>query len=82
MSQDTITQRLDVVRAKAWVMDHEGRVHEDARTCEGAAHGWVDAQGGIGRVEAVDGTLPGAEVLEALDARYPGVRWLAELGLV
>jgi len=77
MRQDLITRRADAERGRAWTMDGAGRVRECPDHADAVAHGWVDAVGGVGRIEARDAGHPEQDVLEALATRYPGVRWLS-----
>ena len=65
-----------------WSMDTAGKIRMSiaapAEHCR--AEGWVDPKGTIGAVEKIDGEpavielLP-TEVLDQLEARFPGTRW-------
>ncbi|MFG0305413.1 MAG: hypothetical protein ACF8Q5_04275 [Phycisphaerales bacterium JB040] len=78
--------------AARWTMEPTGKIRlgAPARSPRSArparADGWIDASGHIGAVETVDGEpahvelLP-SEVLDLLEARFPGTRWFVGDGL-
>lgn len=71
-AQPDVEPGADTERAVAWTLMVAG----------GEAHGWVDAQGGVGRIESARGGLARdpRSLFEELDRRYPGVRWLSSAG--
>ncbi len=84
MSQTRTTPETAEQRWTSWTMDASGSIREGGEPGEAWAGGWVDEAGGIGRVtslrDASDGS--GATLLRGLSARYPGVRWFADRGVV
>lgn len=74
--------------AKQWIMEPSGKIRFGTPVAGKVmrAFGWVDTTGHIGGVENVDGEpatvelLP-SEVLDLLEARFPGTRWFVGTGI-
>ena len=82
MPHDLMTRIPDPSRGRAWTIDERGRVREGEGAGGSVASGWVDVPGGVGRIDVIDDRCADVcgRALEALEARYPGVRWLSERG--
>ena len=74
---------VSVQHGKRWTIDDAGHIRLGAARDPKAARalGWVDPTGHVGGVEFVDGEpaaielLP-TEILDLLQGRFPGTRWL------
>ncbi len=68
-----------------WTIDELGHVRADCPDELSLAAGWVDTGSQVGAIERLNGEpavsdrLP-TEVLDVLERRYPGTRWMVATG--
>lgn len=72
-------------RTVVWWINDLGRIVEEAAASDAVASGWVDCPAGVGgitRVHGMDADLTGlpVEVLDLLEKKYPGTRWMVATG--